>query len=370
MKKTYFAFSLAIVILYSSCAGQEEKPQDKIIYQKDTVTVMENSPILSGIKLGTVETELFSSEFRTVGNVGAESGKYAEVGVPFDGRIQNITVRIGNTVREGQTLFELSSAEFYQTSKEYFQSRRIYEKALSEYERKSSLKALGIVSEKEIDEAFTEKENARRDKECAESAIKVFGMNPDKIDMGQALTVSAPIAGEIVKCNLVPGAYLNADSGSVITIADLRKVWVTAQVKERFIGTVNQGAKTEIYTESAKDKQLQGKVIYIGNLVDPQTRSVEVIVECDNSEGILKHGMFVSVHFMDVEKEAMMIPSTAVFQGDSSSFVYVATDKKGCFVRRTVVTGPETPTRDKILIEEGLEKGEIILVEGGLFLNN
>lgn len=361
---------LAIAALCVSCTGQGEKKTEEISYQTDTVTVSDGSPILSRLKLETISSEPFSSEFRTVGTVQAESGRYAEVGVPFDGRITASKVRIGSRVKAGDTLFEMSSPEFLETSKSYFQSVRTYEKALAAYMRKQSLQASGLVSQRELDEAFTESENARQDKECAESAIRVYGMDPSGLTMGEPMKIVAPISGEIVSYSLTPGAYLKSDSEPVMTVADLSRVWVTAQIKEHYIGSVGEGADTEIYTEAAKGKRLWGKVLYVGNLVDEQTRSVQVLVACDNAEGILKHGMFVSVHFMTEAKESILIPSTAVFQGDGTSYVYVASGKPGSFIRRSVVTGQETPDKSKVLIEEGLETGETILTEGGLYLNN
>lgn len=370
MRKTYLAGTLVIAVLCASCSESGEKKTEEIIYQSDTVTVSSASPVISKLKLETVGTEPFSSEFRTVGTVRAESGRYAEVGVPFDGRILNTKVRIGSVVRAGQPLFEMSSTEFMETVKDYFQSLRTYEKALAEYNRKQSLQSSGIVSQKDMEEAFVEAENARQDKECAESAIKVYGMDLSSLSVGRPLTVSAPIGGEVVSYSLTPGSFVRADADAVMTIADLSKVWISAQVKEHFIGSVGLGAVTEIYTDSSKGRQMLGKVLYVGNIVDEQTRTVQVIVECDNADRVLKHGMFVSVHFMDEARESVLVPATAVFQGDASSYVYVATDSPGCFVRRKVTTGPENPGKTRILIEEGLVEGETIVAEGGLYLNN
>lgn len=370
MKKTIIAFIGAIMVLCTSCAGQEENHIEEITYNEDTVSISDNSPILSRLKFETVSTEPFSREFRTVGTVGAEAGRYVEVGVPFDGRVQKVNVRIGSRVTAGQALFELSSAEFLETSKQYFQSLETYEKVKANYERKRTLQTSGIISEREMQEVQTEYENALKDKECSEAAITLLGMDPANIIMGQPLAISSPISGEVVKFEITPGSYLKADSDPVITVADLKTVWVTARVKEHSIYSVSEGATTEIYTEAAKGRQLLGKVIYIGNIVDEQTRSVEVIIECDNREKILKHGMFVSIHFMEKPEDSILVPTTAVFQGDGSSYVYVTIDQSGCFIRRKVVTGPENPKKSRILIESGLEKGETILTEGGLFLNN
>ena len=188
-----------------SCAGTGENNNKQITYQADTVIIPAGSPILSKLRLETIAKEPFSSEFRTVGTVQAETGHYAEVGVPFDGRIMRARVGLGSRVGAGQVLFEVSSPEFLETCKLYFQSQSNYEKSRSDYQRKKTLQASGIISQKELNEAFTEAENARQEKEYAESAIRVYGMNPVSVKMGQPMKIVAPISGEIVKCGLISG---------------------------------------------------------------------------------------------------------------------------------------------------------------------
>ena len=128
MKKTYYAIVMAC-LLVPSCRQASEKIIQEITYQGDTVTVAAASPILSRIATEVLGTETFSSEFRTVGTVQAEMGHYAEVGLPFDGRITTSKVMLGSRVRAGQTLFEVSSPDFFVASKEYFQNLRSYETA-------------------------------------------------------------------------------------------------------------------------------------------------------------------------------------------------------------------------------------------------
>lgn len=358
-------------LLLSSCKGAGEKQTEEIIYQGDCVTVSADSPILSKIQTAVLELEPFSSEFRTVGTVQAETGRYAEVGVPFDGRITKAKVSLGSRVHAGQTLFEVSSPEFFETGKQYFQNLRIYETAKAAYQRKLDLQDAGIVSVKELEEAYTEYENARQEKAAAEAAFKAYGMDPSTMEPGQAMRIVAPIGGEVVSCKLTTGAYVKSDGDALLTIADLGRVWVNAQVKERFIGAVSTGAEVEIFTEAEPETPLRGKVLNIGNLVDEQTRSVQVVVSCDNPQLKLKHGMYVSVHFISNPTDAIVVPSTAVFQGEATSYVYMAPeDSSHSFSRRQVIVGASNDDNTRVRIIDGLQAGERIVTEGGLYLNN
>lgn len=358
-------------LLIPSCKETGERTKQEISYQGDSVTVSAGSPILSRISTETLELEAFSSEFRTVGTVQAEMGNYAEVGVPFDGRITVSKVMLGSKVHAGQTLFEVSSPDFFEASKQYFQNLRIYKTAKSAYERKKALQEAGVVSERELEEAHTEYENSREEKSASEAAFRAYGMDPSRMEPGQTMHIVAPISGEVVRCNIIPGAFIKADSEALLTLAELSRVWVTAQVKERFIGRVSKGGSVEIFTEADPECPIPGKVLNIGKLVDEQTRSVQVIISCDNAGYKLKHGMYVSAHFISEPENAIVVPATAVFQGEKKSYVYlVAPDADNVFLRRTVIAGESNDDNTRVHIVEGLHPGDRIVSEGGLYLNN
>ena len=370
MKKTYYAIIMAC-LLVPSCKESGGETNQEITYQGDTVTVCANSPILSRISTEILVKKPFSSEFRTVGTVQAEMGHYAEVGVPFDGRITTSKVMLGSRVHAGQTLFEVSSPDFFEASKQYFQNLRIYETAKSSYQRKKALQEAGVVSKRELEEAYTEVENARQEKSASEAAFRAYGMDPSGMEPGQAMRIIAPISGEVVRCNIISGSFIKADSEALLTLADLGRVWITAQVKERFIGRVTKGGSVEIFTEAEPDCPIAGKVLNIGNLVDEQTRSVQVIVACDNTELKLKHGMYVSAHFISEPEDAIVFPATAIFQGEKSSYVYMAVSDTGnIFLRRKVTVGESNDDNTKVHIVDGLHPGDRIVSEGGLYLNN
>lgn len=370
MKKTYYAITVACLLL-SSCRVEGEKATNEITFRSDTVIVDALSAILSEIKVESLHKELFHSEFRTVGTVGAPMGHYAEVGVPFDGRIMSSKVMPGSMVRRGQTLFEVSSPEFFDAAKVYFQNLRRLQTSQSSYERKKTLHQEGVVSLRELEEALTQVEDARQEKAASEAAFKAYGMNPSTMEPGQPMRIVAPISGEVVRCNITPGTYVHSDDDALLAIADLGSVWVTAQVKERFIGSVSKGGRAEIFTEAEPQIPIWGKVLNVGNLVDPQTRSVQVIVECDNPILKLKHGMFVSVHFVSEPVESVVVSATAVFQGGNANYVYVAADgADNKFIPRQVVTGEPNDDNTRIQILDGLHPGDRIVTDGGLFLNN
>lgn len=369
MRQLFCAIAMVSVIV-SACNEQTQQNQEELTYEGNKVTVAEESPIIAKLKMETVTMKTYTSELPTVGTVQARPENYAEVGIPFDGRIVKSYARLGAKVRAGQTLFEISSPDFFEASKAYFQNVQNSRKAKAEYERKKALLEHGIVSQRELEEAYVEAENALQEEESAESMLRVYGVNPSNLKMGQAMGIVAPISGEIVDIDITTGSYTKADSEPLVTIADLSKVWVTALIKEHYIGSVTNGGKAEIFIESAPDDIIWGEIINVGNLVDEETRSIQVVVSCDNADMKLKHGMYVGVHFVSEPKEAILIPTSALFQGDGTNYVYVCTSEKNIYERRKVEIGESAEDNTMISIRNGLSIGETIISEGGLYLNN
>lgn len=358
----------ALLCLFLAACGGGTPAQDKsdLTVEGETYTVKEHSPILAKIKTQKIDYTPYSSEFQTVGTVRAITGHLAEVAVPFDGRVVSSSARLGQKVGAGTPLFSLNSPDFYDASKAFFQSRQNYELAEKNYQRKKQLLAGGIASKRDVEEAETERNNAKAEYQQAVSSMQVFNVNTEHLTMGQPLSVVSPIAGEVVKCEVTIGQFVRSDADALLTVADLAKVWVVAQVKERYLPTVAQGGKARIFTDAHPDEALTGTIYHVGELLDEDTRSVEVLIECDNANRQLKPGMYTSVQFQATPRQAILVPTTALFQNGDDTSVFVE-KQFGVYERRIVVS--ESAGEGMACITAGLQKGEVIITDGGIFLS-
>jgi cobalt-zinc-cadmium efflux system membrane fusion protein len=106
-------------------------------------------------------------------------------------------------------------------------------------------------------------------------------------------------------------------------------------------------------------------VYHINEIVDEATRSVKVLIECDNPDRKLKPGMYATVNFSTTPVNSIMIPVTALMQKDSSQYVWIKTGKNQ-FAKRSVVAGE---TDQKVVrITSGLKPGDVIMTEGGIYM--
>ncbi|MDR2385767.1 MAG: efflux RND transporter periplasmic adaptor subunit [Tannerella sp.] len=354
-------------IILSSC--EQNTPANEnadIRYKGDTIVVSEKSPVLKDIIVGSVQLQKFSAEFRTVGTVRPVSGKLAGIAPPFAGRIVKSFVRLGQKVSIDSPVFELGSSEFYEATKTYFAAQSANKLAQINYERQKDLVANGVAAQKDLEQAKNEAHIANQEFEQAKATLQLFNLDEASLQMGQPLKVVSPISGEVVKSNITVGNYTREDSEPLVVVADLSQVWVAALVKEKYFGAINTGDRVEIFTNAHPDKVIWGTIHYTGEMLDEETRSLEVIVECNNVDRELKLGMFCEVHFLSSPSKAIILPSTAVMQEQDNDYVLVEISK-GNYVRRKVET--ESVHLDSIRIINGISEGENVVMKGSIYLN-
>jgi cobalt-zinc-cadmium efflux system membrane fusion protein len=163
-----------------------------------------------------------------------------------------------------------------------------------------------------------------------------------------------------------PGELLQAGSTACFTIADVSRIWVLAQVFDSDIAAIRLGDRAEIVTGNGA-KPLAGTVTNIPAIVDPDTRSVNVRVSVDNPAGLLRKQMYVRVLLVSrQDNTGLLAPVSAILRDDENlPFVYVAASDGG-FARRPVTLGSRTG--DNYEIPSGLNSGDRVVVDGGLFI--
>lgn len=343
----------------------DTQQQSEILSAGDTVIISENSNLHNKIKTEIINSELYRTVISTYGIVQAIPNNYAEIAAPFTGRIIKSFVKLGQHVSIDAPVFEISSPSFFEASKLYYQAKQEMQLANKNLKRQLDLYNNGVGIQKDLEEAEVNYKLNKRDYENAIASLKVYKVNPEKLVLGQPLIVRSPIAGDVVQNNIVIGQYLKEDADPVAVVAELSKVWIVGQVKEKDISSIHKSEEVEITAAALSDKLIKGKIYHISDILDEETRSVQVYIECDNSDHSLKPGMYVSVKFIEQPKNSILVPSTSVFQKEEGSFVFI--DKgNNKFVKRDVqITGA---VDGRILLKSGLNTGEHIVSEGGYFL--
>ena len=336
-----------------------------IFSRADTVFVPARAAVNSKLKFHTVNLQDYKAQLNTTGVVKPISGHLAEVTTPFEGRVVRSFIKLGQKVNKGAPLFEVSSSDYLETVKMFFKARREKEMAEKNYTRKKDLLETGVSSRKEFDEAKLELDLAEKECEKTLAILNIHNLNPEDADLLQPLIVRSPISGEIIRNDITVGQYINTDSDPIVTVADLRRIWIVARVKEKDLGALTIQDQVEVSTESLPDCAIKGVVNYIGNIMNEQTRSVDVFIECENQSQILKSGMFVTVRFYHKMNNAIIIPSSSVLQDFDKCILFVKAGPEIYMKIRVEVT---SIADKKLIVRTGLEPGNIIVSEGGIYL--
>ena len=187
--------------------------------------------------------------------------------------------------------------------------------------------------------------------------------------------IVAPFDGTIIKKGVSAVPSQKADMNDVLfVLADLRSVWVTANVPESDVAKLPkmQGGTFRVTATSYPGREFQARLLSFGAAVDPQTRTVPLLAQTENLEGLLKPGMFVRILLdSSASEQALTVPAGAVVEKDTLKFVFVPAGKGApprTFTLKPVEVG--RPVGDRLVIRAGLKEGEPVVASGAFFLKS
>lgn len=351
----------------------------------DVVVVPADSPQLQQIRVEPVKVaEVASEELVAPARIVADPNRTARVLPPVQGRVTAVLVRLGDRVEQGQPLVTLESpdadaavATFLQAQAGERQARATLQKAETDLARASDLYQVRAVAEKDLLAAQNDAAQARLGLEGAEAArqqafrkLELLGLEP--ATFRQAALVRAPISGKVLEVNVAPGEYRGAvathsdtTTPPLLTIADLGTVWVQADVPEPLLRLVHVGQPVTITLVSFPDEVFGGTVSRIGDVLDPQTRSLKVTVTLPNPAGRFRPEMFGSIRQPGPRRSLPVLPADAVVLEYGRPVVFVER-APGQFERRAVATGARAESL--VAITRGVQAGERIVVDGAVLL--
>jgi cobalt-zinc-cadmium efflux system membrane fusion protein len=329
---------------------------------------------------------------RANGRLAANEERTWRVGAITDGRIMQVLVRVGDSVEKGQVLARMFSHDVHE-------SRALYRRALAEYHRLQSnleyarrqrdrvrrLLEMKAASQEQLDTAENELRNAETALRAAEIEVsrtrqhlveflEIPVEGPEHNEPGAAalsdddlIPIRAPAAGTVISRLVTTGSVVQP-SGELFAISDLSTIWVIAHVQEEFLPSVRPRMTGAVSVQAYPERRFWGRVIRVDEKLDPETRTVQAILELDNRGGLLKPEMYATVELeAGAGQRGLFIGQTAIQDLNGQSTVFVET-RPGRFEPRPVETGR---TLDKLVeIRRGLSAGERVVTEGSFVLKS
>ena len=364
--------ALAAFISFTGCSSNVDTNEQPFSVTVSNVTLTATQR--EKIKLFTVAPEQFHKTTETAGTVDFDNDQATSVLAPFGGPVSRLLVNPGDKVKAGDALAEVDSPDFAAAISAYRKALATAQTLRRVADMDKDLIQHNGVAQREAEQAQTDAANAEADRDAALQTLVSLNLDPQVIQDLQAAKpvarpggrIRSPIAGTVVEKLITPGELLTAGTTPCFTVADLSRVWVMTQIFGSDLAAVSVGDHADVVSGIATNS-FSGIVDNISALVNPDTRSVVVRVVVENPGDFLKKQMYVRVRIQaHQESTGLLVPVSAILRDDVNlPFVYVV-QADGSFARRHVTLGYRTG--DQYNIPEGLQAGDQIVMDGGLFV--
>ena len=371
-------------LIPTSSAGA--KPEEKASTQAGSVgnakilVLSDDSTRLAQLKYEEITVREFLTPIEATGRITLNEDRSVRVGSLFTGRILEVPVRVGDRMQQGQLLASMHTHEVHEAQAEYAkaraelsQRRTQVEYARSLLDRAERLYQAKALSLNELEKARVELSAARENVAGAEAELeRAIGHRehlglPDTLNYDQPVIVRSPTRGVVIKREITPGASVNPGD-DLFFISDLSSIWVVAQVQEQNLASLIVGTQASIKVAAYPSSSFAGRVERIGEMLNPETRTVEVRCVVDNRSGRLKPEMFATVSLaVGGQHSVLTINSAALQEMDGQTVVFVAHGNRR-FERRTIKTGRQQDGLVEVI--DGASRGERVVTEGSFQLKS
>lgn len=370
-----------LISLTLTACGNGEKPATAVAEQVkpelDSSEVMVSPEMASNFKVAAVtQTELASVQ-EIAGRIEANERKVTRIGAVVTGRVTEVLAEAGDRVKSGQVLARVASPELTSAQLAYMRASATATLAERSVERARQLIAADVIGSAELQRRESEVQIARAELRAAGDQLKLMGLSGDALtrlrgqgSVAPAAAIAASSAGIVIERQVSQGQV--AQPGDpLFTVADLSNVWVVGALPEQMARSVQVGQDVQVDVPAlgltVEDPPITGKIIYVGDTVSTQTRTVAIRTQVDNKDLALKPQMLASMRIQGAVEKVLAIPAVAVVRENDKDHVYVK--KAENHYRLTPVDLGATSGGQRPVLK-GLSEGAEIVVEGAFHLNN
>jgi len=372
-----------LVFTLLGCGGKEEpKKEESHNEQSEVVKLTAESIKQIELETETVTFKPFTGYLTIPAKVITNQDNEAQIGSLVQGRVHKVFVRVGDYVKAGQILMTVEGLDVGEIKAGYLIAKAALDYTKANYERQKKLFDEKIGSQKSLLESQSEYEKALAEYKAEDKKIHSVGLSDEDVTDGKmsdehtsgTLPIKSSINGIVVERNVVIGQLVDATTNA-FKVINTNTVWVDGQIYEKDIAKVDQKTNALFTSATYQNEKFNGRIIYIGQTVDEQTRTITVRGEFGNANNKLKPQMFGELKIpVGVNSKAIMIPEEAVVKETGKEYVFVQTSDSTtpgsgqAFEQRKVITGISVDNR--IEIKEGLREGEKVASKSVFYLKS
>jgi cobalt-zinc-cadmium efflux system membrane fusion protein len=350
MKSIQFAvagLSLALAALLTGCRASgktdpnAEAPPPVIVEHDGDVNLVktehpEQFPLVSATQRDT------APELRVTGVVSPDVSRNVPVISLASGRVVEIRARLGDSVKKGQLLMRIQSADISSAFSDHRKALADEVLVRAQLDRAQLLYDKGAMAQKDVEVAQDAAAKAKVDVETTAERLHVLGT--DVNHPSGIVDIYAPVSGVITEQNVTASAGVKTldNSPNLFTIADLSSIWIVCDVYENDLSNVHLGENAEVRLNAYPGRVFTARISNLGSVLDPNLRTAKVRLELHNP-GLMRPGMFVTATFHGLKKQVRaVVPASAILHLHDREWVYMPAGGNN-FRRVEVVGGSMVP---------------------------
>src|SRR6202790_1013060 len=289
------AAALLCGLFFSGCKEEKADPKAeapapvKVEHEQDVNVVQVDHP--EQFPIFTAVEHVSTNQLVVNGVVSPDISRTVPVISLAVGRVVEIKARLGDTVKKGQVLLRVQSADMSGAFSDYRKFLADEQLARTQLERAKLLYDKGAISLNDLQVAQDTEDKAKVDVENTTERIRVLG---GSIDHPTAIVdIRAPVSGVITDQQVTNAAGVaGLGSPNPFTISDLSSVWILCDVYENDLANVHVGETAEVRLNAYPEKVFSGRIANVGPVLNPAIRTAKVRIEVQNP-GLMRIGMFV-----------------------------------------------------------------------------
>ena len=328
------------------------------------------------VELSKASRATIQAEITIVGNLIGQAT--VAVAPRAAGRVESVTVRLGDRVTRGQRLAKIEDFDIQEQVKQAEAAQQVSEATIRQREadlklaqtnaeRSRSLFERQLLPKQTLDdnEARYQSAEAAVDLARAQSLQSKARLDELRINLGNTI-ISSPVTGYVSRRSVDPGAFVSQNV-PVLDVVDISTVRLVANVVEKDLTELQTGNATRVDVDAFPGEVFTGRIARVSPVLDPATRTAPIEIEIPNPTARLKPGMYARVSVTtSTRKEALVVPATAVVDLGGRRGVFTPLNETAIF--RALDLGTEQ--KDLVEILGGLADGDTVITTGSSALRD
>ncbi|MFZ4628863.1 MAG: efflux RND transporter periplasmic adaptor subunit [Blastocatellia bacterium] len=345
------------------------------------LTLPDDAIAYAGIQVEAVSEREMAETIEATGRLILNEDRTVQVGAYVEGRVLEVLVQLGDRIKAGQVLAKIHTHEVHDAGANLAQARAMlvrkrteaaFAKAsLDRAERLLQARALSLYERDRIrvEEASAREEvtHAEAELERARGHIELLGLDEEKLDYEAPVLVRAPREGVLLARSVTPGTSVNPGD-PLFTLSDLGALWVHVEVEEQQLPALRVGAPLTLSVAAYPGETFPGKILRLGEQLNPETRRLAIRGLVENRTGRLKPEMYVTARVQSgTRARVLTIPAAALQEVDGTPTVFIALGQNR-YQRRSVRTGRSEDGQVEAL--EGVAVADRVVTKGSFLLKS